>query len=314
MIQKDMKIIHNINHSAVEVLRQTVQKIDGAYAPTTIRAYRADFTKFIEFSTIHHTSALPASPSIIAMYVAELAKQYSAAFIRRIVVSISSVHRLNYYADPTKDPEVNLAIRRMHRQIGRHSSQAHAINKDLLDKMLNATEDNLRGIRDRALLQVAYDSLCRRSEITALQFEDLVVTHEQETQKTSARILLRRSKTDQEAQGKWLHVRQETWLAIQEWLNVSNINSGLLFHGVNRGYKITNALGVGQIGRIYKRLVRTAGLDEKLAKHISGHSMRVGAAQDLLLSGASLPIIMARGRWSKPDTVMRYVEHAALPF
>jgi integrase len=279
-----------------------------------MRAYRADFTKFIEFCVVHHTEALPASPSIIALYVAELSKQYSASFIRRIVVSISSVHRLNYYVDPTKDPEVNLAIRRMHRQIGRHSSQAHAINKDLLDRMLNATEDSLRGVRDRALLQVAYDSLCRRSEITALQFEDLVVTHEPQTQKTSARILLRRSKTDQEAQGKWLHVRQDTWLAIQEWLNVSNINSGLLFRGVNRGYKITNALGVGQIGRIYKRLVRTAGLDEKLAKHISGHSMRVGAAQDLLLSGASLPIIMARGRWSKPDTVMRYVEHAALPF
>jgi site-specific recombinase XerD len=309
-----MNLTYKYKHSAVEVLHQTVQRIDGAYAPTTIRAYRADFTKFIEFCKVHHTNALPASPSIIALYVADLSKQYSAAFIRRIVVSISSVHRLNYYADPTKDPEVNLAIRRMHRQIGRHSSQAQAINKDLLDKMLNATENNLRGVRDRALLQVAYDSLCRRSEITALQFEDLVVTHEPQTQKTSARILLRRSKTDQEAQGKWLHVRQETWLAIQEWINVSNIDSGLLFRGVNRGYKITNALGVGQIGRIYKRLVRTAGLDEKLAKHISGHSMRVGAAQDLLLSGASLPIIMARGRWSKPDTVMRYVEHAALPF
>ena len=309
-----MNLIYKHKHSVVEVLRQTVQRIDGAYAPTTIRAYRADFAKFIEFCEVHHTDALPASPSIIALYVAELSKQYSASFIRRIVVSISSVHRLNYHTDPTKDPEVNLAVRRMHRQIGRHCNQAHAINKNLLDKMLEATEDNLRGVRDRALLQVAYDSLCRRSEITALQFEDLVVTHEQETQKTSARILLRRSKTDQEAQGKWLHVRQETWLAIQEWINVSNINSGLLFRGVNRGYKITNALGVGQIGRIYKRLVRTAGLDEKLAKHISGHSMRVGAAQDLLLSGASLPIIMARGRWSKPDTVMRYVEHAALPF
>ena len=302
------------NTNALHRLAQTINKIDGAYAPTTIRAYRADFAKFIEFCEVHHTDALPASPSIIALYVAELSKQYSASFIRRIVVSISSVHKLNYHADPTKDPEVNLAVRRMHRQIGRHCNQAHAINKSLLDKMLEATEENLRGVRDRALLQVAYDSLCRRSEITALQLEDLVVTHEPQTQKVSARILLRRSKTDQEAQGKWLHVRQETWLAIQEWINLSNINSGLLFRGVNRGYKITNALGVGQIGRIYKRLVRTAGLDEKLAKHISGHSMRVGAAQDLLLSGASLPIIMARGRWSKPDTVMRYVEHAALPF
>ncbi len=43
---------------------------------------------------------------------------------------------------------------------------------------------------------------------------------------------------------------------------------------------------------------------------ISGHSMRVGAAQDLLNSGASMPIIIQRGRWSKTDTVMRYVEHS----
>jgi hypothetical protein len=34
--------------------------------------------------------------------------------------------------------------------------------------------------------------------------------------------------------------------------------------------------------------------------------MRVGAAQDLLNSGASMPIIMQRGRWSKTDTVMRF--------
>ena len=52
-----------------------------------------------------------------------------------------------------------------------------------------------------------------------------------------------------------------------------------------------------------------AGLDESKIASISGHSMRVGAAQDLLNSGASMPIIMQRGRWSKTDTVMRYVEH-----
>jgi len=52
-----------------------------------------------------------------------------------------------------------------------------------------------------------------------------------------------------------------------------------------------------------------AGLNESEIQSISGHSMRVGAAQDLLNSGVSMPIIMQRGRWSKTDTVMRYVEH-----
>ena len=68
-------------------------------------------------------------------------------------------------------------------------------------------------------------------------------------------------------------------------------------------------IGVGQINRIYKKIARKAGLDESGIKSISGHSLRVGAAQDLLNSGASMPIIMQRGRWSKTDTVMRYVEH-----
>jgi len=37
--------------------------------------------------------------------------------------------------------------------------------------------------------------------------------------------------------------------------------------------------------------------------------MRVGAAQDLMLSEANLPLIMNRGRWTKTDTVMRYIEN-----
>ena len=309
-----MNLTYMDNHSAVETLSQIIQKIEGAYAPSTIRAYKADFAKFIDFCESRHESALPALPMSLADYVVHLSTIYSSAFIRRIVVSISSVHRLNYCTDPTKDPEVSLAIRRMHRQIGRHSHQAQAINKDLLNKMLKATENNLRGLRDRALLQVAYDSLCRRSEIVILRFEDIKVTFTEGSNTPSVSILLRRSKTDQDAQGRWLYIRHATWLAIQEWISASGIDSGLLFRGVNRGIKITKGLGAGQIGRIYKRLVRTTDLDEKLAQHISGHSMRVGAAQDLLLSGVSLPIIMARGRWSKPDTVMRYVEHTALPF
>jgi hypothetical protein len=40
--------------------------------------------------------------------------------------------------------------------------------------------------------------------------------------------------------------------------------------------------------------------------------MQVGAAQDMLNSEASMPVIMERGRWSKTDTVMRYVEQALI--
>ena len=71
---------------------------------------------------------------------------------------------------------------------------------------------------------------------------------------------------------------------------------------------ISNGLCESRISRIYKALARKAGLSETLVQSISGHSMRVGGAQDLLNSGASLPQIMIKGGWAKTDTVMRYVE------
>lgn len=302
-----------MNADAKQLVMETVTRIQGAYAPSTIRAYQADFMQFIAYCESMQAIAFPALPLTVANYISHLAhKNHSSAYIRRIICAIATVHQLNYQPIPTKDPEVNLALRRMHRQLGRHSHQAQAVTKTILDQMLNVIDNSLGGLRDRALILVAYDTLCRRGELTELRVEDInlkQLTHAA----TSATILLRRSKTDQHAQGRWLHFSNITWQALDAWLKASKIKSGALFRGVKRGDRITENLGAGQISRIYKRLAHAAGLDENITQHISGHSMRVGAAQDLLLSGASLPMIMARGRWSKTDTVMRYIEQTALP-
>jgi len=65
----------------------------------------------------------------------------------------------------------------------------------------------------------------------------------------------------------------------------------------------------GQVNSIYKRLAKRDGLDKDLIEQISGHSLRIGHAQDMLNSGESMLMIMSKGRWLKTDTVMRYVEH-----
>ncbi|WP_370625428.1 tyrosine-type recombinase/integrase [Polynucleobacter sp. CS-Odin-A6] len=67
----------------------------------------------------------------------------------------------------------------------------------------------------------------------------------------------------------------------------------------------------GQLARIYKKIVNKAQINCDAIKNISGHSMHVGAAKDLLREGVSLPNIMNRRRWSKTNTVMRYVEQIA---
>jgi site-specific recombinase XerD len=294
---------------ATKLLQETVIKIEGAYAPSTIRAYRADFGDFIHFCHDGNSSALPAEPHLLIEYICKLTGSgRSSASIRRALCGLSAIHKLNRFDDPTKDPDVSLEMRRMHRKLGRSSSQAGSINADTLDKLLLATDDSIRGIRDRALLLVAYDTLCRRSELVSLQVKDVKINIKNDIETSS--ILLRKSKTDQDSTGKWLHLSQRAHLALVEWMKELPEGQEYLMVGIGRGGRISrSSLNSGQVNRIYKRIARDAGLDKLVIEGISGHSMRVGAAQDLLNSGASMPIIMQRGRWSKTDTVMRYVEH-----
>lgn len=302
-------------NESTQLLMQTLHKIDGAYAPSTLRAYRADFEEFISYCESLGASALPASGSEVVSFISHLvARQQKSASIRRAIAGIASIHQLSRLPDPSKDVEVKLAIRRMHRQLGREQHQALAITQPLLRKLLAATDDNLRGARDRALIAVGYDTLCRRSELLSLRAEDIHLDDKDTTQVYGgASIFLRKSKTDQEAHGRWLRISEVTHMHLQAWLKQSGIKEGLLFRGVNRANKLTPKLDTSQLARIYKKLARRADFDEKLVREISGHSTRVGAAQDLVLSGASLPMIMNRGRWSKPDTVMRYVEKIGAP-
>ena len=145
------------------------------------------------------------------------------------------------------------------------------------------------------------------SRLVSLQVKDVKINIKNDIETSS--ILLRKSKTDQDSIGKWLHLTPKAHQALMVWMKHLPEDQEILFCGLNRSLDASSNIGAGQINRIYKQIARKAGIGESEIKGISGHSMRVGAAQDLLSSGASMPIIMQRGRRSKSDTVMRYLEH-----
>jgi len=183
----------------------------------------------------------------------------------------------------------------------------------MLDDILVVTNNSLRGYRDRALLLIAYDTMCRRSELVKIKLNNISEQKNYAKENSSSTVIfIEQSKTDQEANGRWLKIGSKATQALNDWLKVSKIEDGYLFRGISRNERLSNSLTSGQICRIYKRLAKAAGFDDHFIRHVSGHSMRVGAAQDLLISGASLPVMMAKGRWSKPDTVMRYVEKVGI--
>jgi site-specific recombinase XerD len=294
-----------MNHTAKEILIKTMDKIEGAYAPSTIRAYRSNFENFIKFCDENNVTALPTHPETEAQYIRELSDgRLKSSSIKIAVASIAAIYNLNSIPDPTQHHDVKIEMRRMYRTLGRYAKQAFGINKDLLDKMVAATDASLRGIRDRAILLVAYDSLCRRSELVSLEFEDVLINEKDR----GVKLKLRKSKTDPHAFGKNLYLSDEAQKALKDWINKSKISSGKIFRAITATGKIKDSLNSSHVGRIYKKLAKLSKMDASIIRNISGHSMRVGAAQDLMLSKASFPVIMNRGRWSKIDTVMRYIE------
>lgn len=290
----------NKNHKN---LYDILNRISDAYAPNTIRAYRADFEELIIFCKQNKLSALPAKSTTVAKFVDEATNtNISSASIRRKLVSIAAIHRWANLEDPTKTPEVKLSTRKMHRKLGRLCAQAEPINKERLKLMLTSTENNLRGKRDRALLMLAYETMRRRSELASLLISDIRET------KNGALILLRKSKTDQERLGTWLQISAKTYALIKKWITSAKIKDGKILRGLKINDQVTNGLTGAQISRIFKQRAINAGINSLFVKNISGHSIRIGAAQDLLISGATFPQIMSKGGWTKIDTVMRYVE------
>ena len=233
-----------------QILQKTILKINGTYAPSTIRAYKASFEEFIIFCEECKKSALPASPAVMAQFIQSLTlRKLSSATIRRTVSGIGTIHKLNRLNDPTRDPDVLIEMRRMHRQLGRSAKQANPSTREILEKLIGVTDQSIRGIRDKALLMVAYDTLCRRSELIALQAQD--IGHPEQKNKVKREceitILIRKSKTDPERTGKYVRISNQTYHSLLIWLNKAKISDGPIFRGINNSQDIGEKLGASEV-------------------------------------------------------------------
>ncbi len=205
---------------------------------------------------------------------------------------------------PVSTEEVNLATRTVFRQKGRRQDQALGLTSTLKQKLMRACPTDLRGLRDCALIAVGYDTLCRRAELVQLQIDDLTTKPD-----GSGTILVRKSKADQLGDGRLAYLSAESLAQLQCWLGSANLNTGPIFRGIRGTQLMPNALHPYSVARVLKDCGCAAGLEKLLIAKLSGHSMRVGAAQDMAAAGIDLGAIMHAGGWKSPDMVMRYIEH-----
>ena len=286
-----------------EQLGQFVRAASGAFSSNTERALRSDLAIYAEWCAERGERALPATPETVAAFVDAKAELRAPATVRRYVTSLVIAHRALGLERTLKSPPVQLALKRMYRRKGRRQDQATGLTWPLRQRLLEAAGDRLIDDRNRALLAVAYDALLRRAELVSLQVVDLL-----EEVQGDGSLLVRRSKTDGEGRGEIVWVGADTLRLIYAWLDRAGIADGRLFRSVGKGGRIGEELHPCQVPRILKAMAREAGLPEAVAAGLSGHSARVGAAQDMVAAGIELPAILHAGRWKSTAMVNRYGE------
>jgi integrase len=276
----------------------------GAFSQNTIRAWRADWEIFTEFCRTLRLESLPASATTVRDFVFEcLAKGKKPATIRRYVSTIGRAHRASQVLDPTASEEVKLALKEMGRKAPARQTQARGLVWAEIELFLSVEPRNLRDIRDRALVAVAYDSMCRREELVSLLAEDI-----QEAGDGSGSILIRRSKTDTTGEGATAYLSPLTMRLLRDWTTQAGIKVGLIFLRVHGASGVGEVLTAQNVSAVLRKVGQWIGLEKDEWRRISGHSARVGAAQDLLALNIDLASVMQAGRWKDTRMPMRYGE------
>jgi integrase len=277
---------------------------EGAYSANTLRAQKADGAIFQVFCDGRREAFLPADPATIRAFIEHEVKEgKKPATVRRYVATIGRAHIGAGLLNPCSSEAVRLALKKMGRETSARQVQARALGWKEIKEFIESAGQGLRADRERAMLCVAYETLARRSELVALGVRDIELWPN-----GTGQALIRRGKTDMAGQGRVAYLSRETVKWLKLWIEHAKIEEGAIFRRLIGREEIGDALHPGSIAPIFKRVAQWIGMPARFISEVSGHSTRVGAAQDLAELDIDLAAITQAGGWKSPRMPLQYAE------
>jgi integrase len=274
-------------------------------APNTHRAYRAALAAFSGFCDSAGQTAIPASPHTVAAYLARQATEgRRCSTVSLHAAAIRYAHRVAGHPNPCDSALVREVVRGIRRTTGVAPKQAAALTLPrLAQAVMGLDRSSVRGRRDAALLTLGFALAARRSELVALDMDDL------EDDGDGLLVRVRRSKTDQEGQGSVLYVPMARELldvcavrAVRAWIGDLVESHGPLFRSVRKG----GALGGRLSDRAVDLVVRSVSGDVGGPVGFSAHSLRAGLVTTLAAQGRTELEIMEQSRHKSSAMVRTY--------
>ena len=248
---------------------------------------------------LHHAEDLtdrpgPAQDAARALIGLGLRRALTApapATLDRRIASWQAFHRMRNLVSPFSAPLVQEARRKARRAMARPRvpKSPRPITRAVLERLLAGCDDSCRGIRDRAILTLAFASGGRRrAEIAALDRADVDLSE------FAARGLiwlrLHSTKTTGPGQAPRLPLKGPAARALVHWIETARIGAGPLFRPVSRADRpLARGLAPDALRVILRHRLARAGLPEDYA---TPHGLRAGFLTQAALDGAPLAAAM----------------------
>jgi integrase len=296
--------------AALDAARALARK---STADATLRAYKADWTHFSAWCAEMGFVPVPAAPEVVGAYLASLAGTHAPATIRRRMSALAKMHRYNDLPWNGGHGDIQGPLQGALRQSRHTPDKAAALSLENLKKLVATCDRTPRGRRDRALLLFGFAGALRRSELVALQVEDI------EIDAGGLRVRIRRGKTDQTGEGAAIglprgrHVETCPLLAFEAWQEAAGRKAGPLFRKISTAGKIgAAALHPDAVRRILSYRIRLAGITQAGFDRLSAHALRVGFITEAYAKGVRDEDIMRHTRHRDLRTMRGYVRRAGL--
>jgi site-specific recombinase XerD len=302
--------------SPLPSLDQVREYIRASKAENTLRGYQSDWRAFCAWCEVQQVCPLPASPEVVAAFIAECAARLKVGSVQRRLNAIAEAHKAMGLESPTHNATVRNTMKGIRRTKGVAPAQKTAALTADIRTMVDAADGGTIGARDRALILLGFAGAFRRSELVGLDVDDCAFG------KDGLTVTLRRSKTDQAGAGRKVGIpygsNPETCpvRTMQTWIEQTGITSGPgfsegpLFRSINRhGQVQPGRLSGIDVARVVKKLAQRAGLD---AAKYAGHSLRAGHATSAAIAGASERSIMNQTGHRSVQMVRRYIRDGSL--
>ena len=280
----------------------------SALSANTRKAHRLDLAHFEAWG-----GSLPSTPEQMVAYLIAHARTHRPNTLGRWLASISKAHQALDALNPCTSLRVRDEMRGIRNTFGTEQRRVSPAMRDELVAMVDAIEDGITGVRDKALLLIGFSAALRRSELAALEVDRL------HFDRRGLLILLGKTKTDQAGAGAAIAVpRAKNGVycpvtALKAWLGElkrAGHVSGPVFRRISKAGRIhTDPLNSASIARLVKAYAQKAGLDPSL---YSGHSLRAGLATSSAQEGKAFHKIKAQTRHKSDATLLRYVRDGEL--